>query len=323
MKENGNLNLSKVIEGVSAVNQILADKKTSDSIHSMYKMADAASKTLSLLLFELPAQIDAAVNRTISSKVIASIESAVRNCSCALNDVLESPFVKWLNSIDISSIFIAWGVSPEESRQISKIYLNALYHAKWFPYLAYLSDVDLFIEINVILANNQISDRQKEEYIDEAILSYFTDERVRKIRDRWQDTISGYSLQRILCEAGDSFIRGEYYLTVSALVSLWEGIVRSKTAEGTEKPKEGFKKLADGNGVDEVFSDFYCNWIRANCQKDSDLTEGIPNRHAVSHGRMLNSYPNKKAALNAILLTDFLLGLKSIAGAGAGTDRRG
>lgn len=318
MKENGKFNLSKVVEGVSVANQILIDQKTADSIHSMYKAADSASKTFSLLLFELPAQIDAAVNRTIFSEVIASIESAVRNYSYALNDVLESPFVKWLSSIDISSLFIAWGVSPKESKQISKIYLNAMYHAKWFPYLAYLSDEDLLIEINVILENNQISEQQAEGYIDEAILSYFTDERVRKIRDRWQDTISGYSLQRILCEAGDSFIRGEYYLTVSALAPLWEGIVRSKTVEGTKKPKEGFKKLADRNGVDEVFSDFYCNWIRANCKKDSDLTEGIPNRHAVSHGRMLNSYPNKKAALNAILLTDFLLGLKPIAGAGGG-----
>ena len=58
-----------------------------------------------------------------------------------------------------------------------------------------------------------------------------------------------------------------------------------------------------------MFSDDNNNMIIGTCYSIDDIVEGVPNRHGVAHS-WYNKYPNQKAALNAILLTDFLINLK-------------
>lgn len=69
------------------------------------------------------------------------------------------------------------------------------------------------------------------------------------------------------------------------------------------------KDLVDENGYDEVFSDFFNNLIFGQCYSVNDVVDGIPNRNGVAHSWYIK-YPSQKAALNAILLTDFVLSLK-------------
>ena len=59
-----------------------------------------------------------------------------------------------------------------------------------------------------------------------------------------------------------------------------------------------------------IFSDFYENFIVCDCNSPDEVIDGVPNRNGVSHSKY-KKYPNKKASLNAILLTDFIIGLKS------------
>ena len=47
------------------------------------------------------------------------------------------------------------------------------------------------------------------------------------------------------------------------------------------------------------------------CDTPEDVIDGVPNRNGVSHSKY-KRYPNKKASLNAILLTDFIIGLSPL-----------
>ena len=47
------------------------------------------------------------------------------------------------------------------------------------------------------------------------------------------------------------------------------------------------------------------------CDTPEDVIDGVPNRNGVSHSKY-KRYPNKKASLNAILLTDFIIGLNPL-----------
>ena len=60
-----------------------------------------------------------------------------------------------------------------------------------------------------------------------------------------------------------------------------------------------------------IFSDYFNNFIVSNCNAVDDVVEGVPNRHGVAHS-WYKKYPNKKATLNAVLLTDFIINLKPI-----------
>ena len=90
---------------------------------------------------------------------------------------------------------------------------------------------------------------------------------------------------------------------------MWEGMIKSKIVGNAGKNQDAFKRLVDENGYDDVFSDFYNNMIIGPCYSISDVIEGVPNRHGVAHS-WYAKYPNQKAALNAILLTDFIINLK-------------
>ena len=102
-------------------------------------------------------------------------------------------------------------------------------------------------------------------------------------------------------------------LTISCLATMWEGLIHKKshvtTRQKMEKTKKDFAKLIDENDYKPILSEYFNNFIVSNCNSAADVKNGVPNRHGVSHS-WYNTYPNKKAALNAILLTDFILKLE-------------
>jgi len=49
--------------------------------------------------------------------------------------------------------------------------------------------------------------------------------------------------------------------------------------------------------------------VISTCYSAEEMNDGVPNRHGVAHGRYVK-YPTQKAALNAILLTHFVINLK-------------
>lgn len=260
-------------------------------------------------------QVADSISKALSSSITASVQGILNNFSSALITAIESPFVKWLNSVDFSPltrIWEDWDFDPSiEKRydELNGIYLRAMYDAKWFPYAGWIANIELFAEVNGILNSSRGMSKRCEKRIDKAILSYYTKAEIKRIKKQWKASDLEPHIKKALGQTLEAYLRKEYALVIPSLATMWEGIIKSKIEENTKQPKEDFKELVDKNGYDEVFSDFYNNMIIGTCYSIEDVVEGVPNRHGVAHSWYLK-YPTQKAALNAILLTDFIINLK-------------
>ena len=101
---------------------------------------------------------------------------------------------------------------------------------------------------------------------------------------------------------------------------MWEGLIYIKANNVSMQDrhrqrmtvtKQELEKLTKANDYSQVFSDYFNNFIVSQCDKVEDVIDGVPNRHGVSHS-WYRSYPSKKASLNAILLTDFIIHLEAL-----------
>lgn len=260
-------------------------------------------------------QIMGSISQALSNSIAESVQGVLNNFSSALITAIESPFVKWLNSVDFSPltrIWEDWDFDPSLSKrydELNEIYLRAMYDAKWFPYAGWIADIELFAEVNEILNTSRGMSKRCEKRINRAILSYYTKAEIKRIKKQWKASDLEPHIKKALGQTLEAYLRKEYALVIPFLATMWEGIIKSKTEENSKKPQEDFKKLVDENGYDEVFSDFYNNMIIGTCYGIEDVVEGVPNRHGVAHSWYLK-YPSQKAALNAILLTDFVINLK-------------
>jgi len=234
--------------------------------------------------------------------------------------VIQSPFLNWLNTVDISPLTRIWEhwdideLFKNRYDELKQLHLQVMYSAKWFPYASTLADDNLFEEINEIIFSSRINaddtiSKRCEKRIDKAILSFYTPKEIRRIKKQWKESDLEPYMKKALGQALEAYLRKEYALVIPFLATMWEGIIKGKTVENTKKPKEDFKKLVDENGYDEVFSDFYNNMVISTCYSAEEMNDGVPNRHGVAHGRYVK-YPTQKAALNAILLTHFVINLK-------------
>ena len=253
-----------------------------------------------------------AINKAFATTILPNFNLMVNSMTKALVSAVTSPFMEWIRNIDLSALLEPLeGLTKfsENYKELNEIYLNAMYECKWFPYAAWISDIDLFTEVLAIISSSRGASKRRESRVDKAILSYYTDNEIKNIKRRWKSTDLESHTKRILGHAIDAHLRGEYVLTVSCLATMWEGLIKAKMTTHGKQFKEDFKQFVGDNGYDEIFSDFYNNLIIDHCYKKEDVVEGIPNRHGIAHS-WYPKYPNKNASLNAILLTDFIIDLK-------------
>lgn len=252
------------------------------------------------------------INKAFVTTILPSFDLMLSSITKAFVSAVTSPFMEWIHNIDLSALLEPLeGLAEfsENYKKLNRIYLNAMYECKWFPYAAWISDIDLFTEVLDIISSSRGKSKRRESRVDKAILSYYSDKEIKSIKRRWKNTDFEPHTKRILGHAIDAHLRGEYVLTVSCLATMWEGLIKDKMVTQGKQFKEDFKQLVGDNGYDEVFSDFYNNLIIAQCYKKEDVVEGVPNRNGIAHSRY-PKYPNKKASLNAILLTDFIIDLE-------------
>ena len=225
-----------------------------------------------------------------------------------------SPFVEWLNCFDVSSIlkiFDKFKIDENLSRYLKKKYLQVMYDCNWFPYAGVLADKSLFFTVNEILSSSRGKSKRRTLRLDKAILDYYSDTEIKKIKQRWNKADLKPYIKKMLIHAIGAHLRGEYVLTISCLATMWEGLLKEKMPQkkrSNSELKEEIKELVDENGYDSILGDFYNNVILQTCYGVENVLDGVPNRHSVAHS-WYKKYPNKKASLNAILLTDFIINL--------------
>lgn len=302
------VNLQNNITEMQLKTSSIAIDTISDSLKS------AASSLVPLYAEIQTAKLIESVGNSFSSSLAMSVQNIIPNFSFVFLETIQSPFLDWIKSFDFSPwthIFENWHFPDFEDHtdELNEIYLRAMYDAKWFPYAGWQAEANLFTEVSDILNTSRGMSKRCEKRIDKAILSYYTKSEIKRIKKDWNASELDSYVKKALGQTLEAYLRGEYALVIPFLATIWEGIIKSKTAEVTKKPKEDFKKLVDENGFDDVFSDFYNNLIIATCYSKEEVIEGVPNRHGVAHSWYVK-YPTKKAALNAILLTDFIIKLK-------------
>lgn len=275
-------------------------------------------------------QISSGVTKIVqafSSELAQTLANSVRdisvNLGTAMIDALQSPAMKWLQSLDFGPMYRTLEELSEifiSREEFKAAYLLAMYECKWFPYAGWLKDSTLTSAVAEVMETSRGASKRREKRIDKLILAYYTPQRVNSIMRSWRQLDIDTHVKRILCQAMDAHLRGEYALTISSLASMWEGMIYTKAnnvpmgerhRQKMSITKKELAALTEANDYEQIFSNYFDNFIVSQCDGVDDVIDGVPNRHGVSHS-WYRSYPSKKASLNAIMLTDYILRLEPL-----------
>lgn len=312
----GELALSNAIPKYSFTNPVLQQLKESYTLNiaGMYTATSALGDYLHR-------------NQEQFRSITDSLRAISESYGNAISNLIKSPVFEWLNTLDVFPIHsILENLHlPEDGLlgrydKLKEVYLTTLMECKWFPYAAWAADLNLFAEVSDIMATSRGASKRREKRIDQAILAYYDKAEIKAIKRNWRQMDIDNHIKRILGQAIEAHLRGEYALTISSLSTMWEGLIYIKANNATmqdrhrqrmEQTKKELVALTEANDYNKIFSDYFDQFIVSQCNAVSDVVDGVPNRHGVSHS-WYHKYPNKKASLNAILLTDFILSLEPI-----------
>lgn len=214
----------------------------------------------------------------------------------------------WLLDIDIID-----SASLEDEKNKEEFF-KIMFSVKWFPSIIWVVPLKIIDEILEILNTSRAS-KNRIKRIDKLIFSYYDKDKINNLKRGWRNMHLPSYMKRILVQSIQAYHRREYALTVSALSTLWEGIIQEKVNDNSyrvsKRTRENLTKLIEENEFDNIFSSFCEEFIFYDCKKAEEVKPDVPGRHGIAHC-WYNTYPNRKVALNAILFTDFLLGLKPL-----------
>lgn len=295
-----------------------------DAIETAHIQSSALQFANRIANFQINTEITRAIQsfiKIVNSSFYENIRTVVDRVGEVLQNIAQSPAIQWLQSIDYNPIIaffqnldLDFDIS-ERYKELNEAYLQAMYDCNWFPYAGWTIDIRLFTEVNDILATSRGKSKRRTARIDKAIFSYYTDHEIRKIKRSWNNSDLEFHIKKMIGQAIDAHLRGEYALTITCLATMWEGLIHKRSnvigRRSSEKTKQDFKELISDNDFEPIFADFYENMIVSQCNTPDDVIEGVPNRNGISHSKY-KKYPNKKASLNAILLTDFIINLSPI-----------
>lgn len=309
---------SKAIQNITGVSSAIEALHNSRTVHALGEIA--IKSAIPAYQFESPAlkavddwsknaviNLVSGLNSLVKSTVIQEIQSITSNLGNWLQAIDFSPLTNILENI--RSIGFDF-----DYNEINEVFLKAMFDAKWFLYAGWIADFTIVDEMFEILDTSRAS-KNRIKRIDRLIFSYYSKEEINNLKRGWRQMNLPSYMTRILVQSIQAYHRREYALTVSALSTLWEGIIQEKVNDESyrvsSKTRENLTKLIEENEFDKIFSSFCEEFIFYNCMKPEEVKPDVPGRHGIAHC-WYNTYPNRKVALNAILFTDFLLRLKPI-----------
>ena len=267
-------------------------------------------------VFETAAQM-------IQSPIVQLAASAVRlanTYSKAIQQAYTVPFLNWLHTVAFSPVrdYLSQIESilaelpdeePFDKDAFEKVYLKEIYDARWFPYVGWNADMTLAAEVCKILETTRKS-KNRVKRIDKAVFDYYSKSRIEEMKKDWRKLDMPEYLMRILHQAVQAYHRKEYAITATVLATTWEGIIYEKAHDSRRKKgkvtKENLGKLVAGEEYGEFIQKFFDECIMYECSSPAEAKEDVPGRNSLAHC-MYQGYPKRKAGLNAILFTDFLV----------------
>lgn len=240
----------------------------------------------------------------ISAELLNAISEVVERQRQKLAEVAEKSN-KWLKYHGYNSF------TDANSNLILK-----LAEANWCPYIGEITDSSVVFDIFKMIAECGNDADNFKENIDKLLLDYYDDKEITEIKNSWEKCSYDDVYKQLLAEAIDNFICKKYASTCVLLTSLYGRLIFIKTGLGfkRENGKEveiEFDKLLLQNNDKEKFVGYLNNEVLYQCNELKDIHNDSPGRNELMHG-WYNNYPSRKKALNAIIMTDFILSLPKI-----------
>ena len=309
---------SRTIQAMASAGSALQALQNNSMIHTIGELA--IKSAIQNYQFESPVlKMIEAWNDSVVTNLASGLTALVTNPLMQEIQSVTSNLGKWLQTIDFSPLTsileniqnIGFDYDYEE---VNEVFLKAMFDARWFPYAGWIANFRIVDAMLEIIDTSRVS-KNRVKRIDKLIFSYYNKEEINNLKRGWRRMKLPSYMTRILVQSVQAYHRREYALTVSALSTLWEGIIQEKMSDSgyriSRKTRENLTKLIEENEFDKIFSSFCEEFIFYNCTKPEDVKLDVPGRHGIAHC-WYDTYPNRKMALNAILFTDFLLGLKPL-----------
>lgn len=182
-----------------------------------------------------------------SASLYNSMHTVIESCAVALQTYVNSPFVQWISSFDFTPLkTILENLNFDSDvlqryRELNERYLQVMYESKWFPYAGWTVNIELFAEVNEIIALSRGASQRREKRIDKVILSYYTTKEIKTIKRGWRNSDLEPHTKKILGQAIEAHLRGKYALTITCLATMWEGLIHKKAnvvgRQGSKKTK--------------------------------------------------------------------------------------
>lgn len=328
--------ISAILSAKSAMNSVLPAIQNAEMISSSLSAAMKpildAQKTWAINVLPLISPSLQSYSQSLAKSIIenyAPMSEAMKNLASSLKDVL-SNYTFQLPQIASPVLELFRDVSQTYVESISKslegidfsffrtrlnhFILCETFNAKWVPSTVLDADPELLSEVLSIVRSTKKS-KNRVKMIDKAILRYYSKGRIESIKKTWRGTGLPTHSMRMMHQAIQAYHRKEYAITIVMLSTMWEGIIYEKSHDVRRKigrrTKNNFEKLIEKNDLDELFQSFFDEYIMYDCTSVEQVKEDVPGRNSSAHS-WYNKYPSRKAALNAILFTDFLLKLEPI-----------
>lgn len=246
-----------------------------------------------------------------------SIRSIVSSYQFDIVQKMQFPIQQMLQTIDFSPLYSILeplkGFDLTKYRErLNKIVIAETYDARWFPHALCVDDNDMVAQFWRILDSTRKS-KNRVKKIDTLVFETYTKPRIEDMKKDWRKKNIPEHKMRMMHQAVQAYHRKEYAITIVMLSTLWEGIIydkandtRGKTGKRT---KEDFEKLMSQTEYDQLFFSFFDEYIMYDCRSVEDVKDDVPGRNSSAHS-WYSKYPSRKAGLNAILFTDFLLDLE-------------
>lgn len=316
-QDNMNVMKSRALQISPEINAAIASANN-NAIKNVGELAIKSS--LHNYKFDIPAiKILDDLGKNATANLISGLNTLINNSAMREIQSVTSRLGKWLQTVDFSPLTsileniraVGFG---HDHREVNDVFLKAMFDAKWFPYAGWIASLRIVDEMIEILNTSRAS-RNRIKRIDRLIFSYYDKDEIDNFKRRWRKLELPSYMVRILVQTVQAYHRREYALTISTLSTLWEGIIQEKVNDNSyrvsKKTRENLSKLIEENEFDKIFSSFCEEFIFYDCRKVEEVKPDVPGRHGIAHC-WYNTYPNRKVALNAILFTDFLLGLKPL-----------
>lgn len=272
-------------------------------------------------------------NEQSISNISRALESFGKNLEIVLNSLSET-FVRsgqiivdsmsvvlkrldnYLSSEFLTDLYRLFVKLPGAVEKLNKELLDTLYDVKWFEGCIVYIGVNNIEDYFYILEHTRNGSKNRTKQIDRLIFSHIDNQKVDEIRKSWRNHGLDTYILRICNQAVYAYERKEYALTIITLSSLWQGIIADKSNHTYEyrkddKTRDDFKNLSSETELYSRAYDFFKNYIMYPCASKDDVIDDVPGRHSSLHS-WYTRYPSKKAALNAILFTDYLVKLNPV-----------